>query len=221
MPEAVPVKTSALAITSLILGILGFFSCGTTAVVGLVLGIIAIVKIQNSGGKLKGLGLAIAGTSVSGAFILLIPIMAAMLLLALGAAKAKAQEIVSVNNEKQLALGVRMYANDHTNNLPSAATWCDALKPYTGGGNVFHCPADTTGSQCDYAFNVKLDGMKVDAVNPQTVLIFESDGGWNATGGVESMVLRYKGKRECVVAFADGHVEIVNQSRLNSLRWDP
>src|ERR1044071_4777962 len=33
-----PVKTSGLAITSLVLGILGFFTCGFTALVGLILG---------------------------------------------------------------------------------------------------------------------------------------------------------------------------------------
>jgi prepilin-type processing-associated H-X9-DG protein len=223
LPEAVSPKVSALAITSLVLGILGLFTCGIAAVFGLILGIIAIVKVQNSGGRLKGLGLAIAGTSVSGAFVLLLPIMFAMLLPALAAAHDKAREINCMNNEKQLALAVIMYSNAHENTLPPAATWCDAIKSYTGLENVFHCPAvDTSAnSRCDYAFNAKLDGLKVSAVNPQTVLIFESDGGWNASGGPDSLVSRHINHRDSVVAFADGHVEIVSRSRLDSLRWDP
>src|ERR1041385_3953660 len=39
-----PVKTSGLAVTSLVLGILGLFTCGATALVGLVLGIVAMNK---------------------------------------------------------------------------------------------------------------------------------------------------------------------------------
>ena len=77
-----PAKTSGVAIASLILGILGF--CGITALVGLILGIVALVKINRSGGRLSGQGLAIAGISVSGFMLLFsIPIMAAMLLPAL------------------------------------------------------------------------------------------------------------------------------------------
>src|SRR5690348_1402598 len=52
-----PAKTSALAIPSLALGILGLFSCGLTALFGLILGIIAMVKVKGSNGALKGNGL--------------------------------------------------------------------------------------------------------------------------------------------------------------------
>jgi hypothetical protein len=48
-------KTSGLAITSLVLGILGL--CGITALVGLILGVISLVKINRSGGRLSGQGL--------------------------------------------------------------------------------------------------------------------------------------------------------------------
>src|ERR1035437_4067181 len=51
-------KTSGMAIASLVLGILGI--CGITALVGLILGIVALVKINRSGGRLSGQGLAIA-----------------------------------------------------------------------------------------------------------------------------------------------------------------
>src|SRR5438876_2456969 len=41
-------KTSGLAISSLILGILGMLRCGATALVGLILGIVALTKINKS-----------------------------------------------------------------------------------------------------------------------------------------------------------------------------
>ena len=87
-PPALPAtptetKTSGMAITSLVLGILGIFTCGVTSLVGLILGIIALVKINRSGGRLSGNGLAISGICVSAIFVLMVPICAAMLLPAL------------------------------------------------------------------------------------------------------------------------------------------
>ncbi len=43
-----PAKTSGLAVTSLVLGCLGLLTVGLTSVVGLVLGIIAMVRISKS-----------------------------------------------------------------------------------------------------------------------------------------------------------------------------
>ncbi|MEI6392910.1 MAG: DUF4190 domain-containing protein [Verrucomicrobiota bacterium] len=80
---AAETKTSGMAITSLVLGILGLFTCGVTSLVGLILGIIALVKINRSGGRLSGNGLAISGICVSAIFVLMVPICAAMLLPAL------------------------------------------------------------------------------------------------------------------------------------------
>ena len=212
-------KMSIMAVASLVLGVLGLFTCGGTALFGLILGIIAMVKVGNSRGELRGKGLALAGVIVSGVFLLMIPIFAAMLLPALAAAKGKAQAINCVNNEKQLALAVRIYSGNNTNQFPSAATWCDAIKASVGSDKVFKCPAANEASACGYAFNAKLDGADADKVNPQTVMIFEADTGWNAHGGPE-IAAEHHGK-SMNVAFADGHVERVTESRFSSLRWDP
>ena len=219
---AAPPKMSGMAVTSLVLGILGIFTCGITALAGLILGIVAMVKVKNSGGKLGGGGLALAGTIVSGVFLFMLPIFAALLLPALASAKQKAQEINCMNNEKQLALAVMIYSNDHTNHFPPAATWCDAVKTSAGSEQVFRCTAANSTGRCDYAFNSKLDSLELGKVNPQTVMVFESDGGWNASGGSELLPAKARHLRKFyVVAFADGHVEAVSQSRLNTLRWDP
>jgi hypothetical protein len=220
-PLSTPGKTSAMAILSLVLGILGLFTCGATALFGLILGIIAMVKVSNSQGALRGKGVALAGVIVSGVFLLMVPIFAAMLLPALAAAKQKAMEINCMNNEKQLALAVRIYSTDNANRFPPAATWCDAIQKSVAMENVFKCPAASAQSRCDYAFNAKLDGLDVSQVNPQTVMIFESDSGWDAHGGPELAAAHRHHAKNSVVTFADGHAEIVPEARLNSLRWDP
>jgi prepilin-type processing-associated H-X9-DG protein len=213
-------KTSGMAITSLVLGILGLFTCGVTSLVGLILGIVALLKVNRSGGRLSGNGLAIAGICVSALFVLMVPIYAAMLLPALARAKSKAQTINCVNNMKQLALAVRIYANDHNNQFPPAATWCDAIQGSVGSPKVFQCPSEP-GRRCAYAFNAKLDGKKEGEIDPQTVLLYESDAGWNGTGGAENLKPHQHSSRTVNVAFADGSVQQLSRSRLGTLRWEP
>ena len=212
-------KTSGMAIASLVCGILGIFTCGILALVGLILGIVALVKINNSQGRLSGKGMAIGGLIVSGAFILMLPIFAAMFLPALAKAKARAQTIQCLNNVKQLDLAVRIYVSDNSDTFPPAETWCDAITTFVGSPKVYQC-STKPGLRCAYAYNEKLSGKKDGDVNPQTVMIFESDAGWNASGGRELLAQdRHSGL--VIIGFADGSVRQLRQAELASLRWDP
>ena len=65
-------KTSGLAVASLICGIAGLCTCGVGGLVGLVLGIVALVKIGQSQGQMGGQGLAIAGILVSALCMVLV-----------------------------------------------------------------------------------------------------------------------------------------------------
>jgi hypothetical protein len=223
---AAETKTSGMAIASLVLGILGM--CGITALMGLVLGIVSLVKINRSGRRLSGQGLAIAGICVSGFMLLFsilimagmsIPFMAGMMP-ALARAKQKAMTISCVNNMKQLAVGVKIYAVDHDGQLPPAATWCDAIQSRVGSPKVFQCPSEPE-RRCSYAFNAKLDGKKDSEINPQTVLLFESDAGWNGTGDADNLKPHSHSGRIVIVALADGAVMQIPRSKLGTLRWEP
>jgi hypothetical protein len=218
-----PAKTSGLAITSLILGALGF--CGITAVAGLILGIIAMVKINKSNGRLKGSGLAIAGVCLSGVMLLLSVMLSAMMLPALAKAKDKAQTINCVNNMKQLALAVRIYSGDNNDQFPPATTWCDAIHNEVGSERVFKCPVAVakvgSNERSHYAFNSKLGGLNETNVSPETVMIFETTGGWNVNGGRELLVTPSRHGRKYIVALADGSVQQITEEQLNTLRWEP
>lgn len=216
-------KTSRLAIAALVLGILGIFSFGLTAIGGLVCGIVGLVKINASGGKLRGKGLAISSIVVSGVVFLLIPIiafMAALLLPALSKAKAKAESIRAVSCAKQLALGVRLYATDHNDQFPPAETWSDAILNDVGSEKTFQVPSKP-GLRCAFAFNARVGGLKEGNIPPGTVLFFESDQGWNASGGPEIMIKLPRKNAVFVVAFADGSVKQLRADELASLRWNP
>ena len=213
-----PVKTSGLAVASLILGFLGF--CGLTAIVGLILGIVALVQISKSEGRLKGQGLAIAGIIISAVFLLLLP---ALVLPAVSKGKAKVQGIACLSNVQQINLAVIMHAQANTNTCPPAATWCDAVQGSLISGSAFQCLAGDKTHRCHYAFNAKLGGLAMDEIkNPaQTVMIFETDGGWNLSGGSELRPKKSRHGRSIVVGFADGHTEMVDESRLAQLQWEP
>ena len=221
-----PVKTSGMAITSLVLGILGFFSCGLTALFGLVFGFIAMAHIKKSEGQLGGWGLALAGTIVSAAsMLLLILFLPALVLPALAQAKDRAQAARCVLNVKDLYLGTQFYASQHNGHLPSGANWCDAIKSHVPTDSDYHCPRTELSQRCGYAFNEKLAGKDLERVPGETVLFFEADAGWNASGGRELMISspRHRAHRRPVyiIGFADGSVEEVDASRLDTLRWDP
>lgn len=218
-----PTVTCGLATAALICGALGF-TC-LTAVVGLVLGFMAHSRIRQSGGRLTGSGLATAGIVLSLIFMLLglLAVPAALLLPALAKAKQKAQTITCVNNVKQLALGVRLYSSDHNDVLPTAAKWDDAITQYIGSSRPFQCPTGDDRQRTHYAFNAKLSGVPDKQITSpgNTVMIFETDGGWNLSGGPESLLKNSRHGRNLVVGFADGHVEMVTPARLPQLQWEP
>ena len=222
-PTAAPSNASGLGITSLVLGCLGLLTCGITALVGLIVGIIALVRIKKSEGRLGGQPMALAGTVVSAVFLLIGPIPAAMLLPALAKAKAKAQAIQCMNNVKQLNLGVMMYVTDNRETFPSGTNWCDLLTPYVNNTNTFLCKLGKPGERSHYALNANLAGHEMkDIQSPATlVLIFETDGGWNAIGGREQLATQPRHSGAYGIGFADGHAEMVRPSRLDKLRWEP
>jgi prepilin-type processing-associated H-X9-DG protein len=208
--------TSGMAITSLVLGIVG-----CTALVGLVLGIIALVRIDKSQGRLGGRGLAIAGIVVSAVMLVFgLPMFAGMTLPALAKAKQRAQAINCMNNLRQLGVAARTYAQSSGNRLPYATNWCDVLQPHVNRQNVFYCPAEKS-QLCGYGYNAALSGLVVSDVNPSTVMFFEIPGGWNVSGGPEHMLQERRHGTSLNVVFVDGSARQMTLSALQNLRWDP
>jgi prepilin-type processing-associated H-X9-DG protein len=206
-----------MAIASLVLGILGFCTGGASGLVGLILGIIALVAIGNAKGMLTGKGLAIAGVTVSGVSILMVPLLVAMLLPALSSAKNAAQKVTCEANMKQVAISFGMYANDNNGKYPTCSRWCDLLIDNAGlGHKTLICPAGGS-TQCSYAMNVNAAALGSNAP-ADMVLLFESTSGPNQCGGPE-LLNRNAHRNGCNIAFCDMHVEFVKEDRLPSLRW--
>ena len=93
-------KTSGLAIASLVCGILGLICIPILpAFLGLIFGIIAIRKINGSGGAVGGKGLAVGGLITSVIGVIILPaLLALMLLPTLAKAKNKANRLKCCHN---------------------------------------------------------------------------------------------------------------------------
>jgi hypothetical protein len=118
-PPAVsqPRRTSKMAIWSLVLGILGMCTI-LPAIPAVILGIIALVSINNSGGVLGGKGLAIGGLITSALSIIIIPILAAIAVPAFNAARHNAMLNLASVQSKELYWNLLNFAGDHDGRLP-------------------------------------------------------------------------------------------------------
>ncbi len=118
-----------------------------------------------------------------------------------------------------------LYCVDHTNQFPPAETWCDAIKSkvYVRSGNpekAYLCPSQDSKQLCHFGYNSRVAGLNRSNVAPDTVVLFETTGGWNVAGGREKMITTPL-HQSLIVAFGDGSVTTLSPSRAASLRWDP
>jgi hypothetical protein len=233
-PKTQKPKTSKLAIAALIFGVLSLCTlgmveprhswCGTLparyleavlllrlfAVIGLFLGIVALVRIAKMGARsLRGHGFAIAAI-VAGVVSLLLGL--------LGLAprpRPPHPALVCRANLKELGIAMRLYADDRTGKYPSPDKWCDLLEKgnYVLGGWL-RCPRDKKGP-CSYAINPNAEpNSPLDIV-----LLFETKGGWNQFGGPELLTTENHEGKGCNILLNDRHVKFVRTEQLNELKW--
>jgi hypothetical protein len=110
--DARPVRTSRLAVLSVILGVLAIPLLLLASIPGLVCGILGLSQIaaserETGGPRLRGRGLAITGIVLSGLVTLASPVLLGLLLApAVTAAAQAARNQVAMNNLKQLSLAM-------------------------------------------------------------------------------------------------------------------
>ena len=221
LPPVVASKTVGLAITSLVLGILSI-TCFSilTGIPAIICGILALNRINKSGGQLRGQGQAIGGLVTGGVSLLMIPIMAAMLLPAFSAAREKARRTQCMNNLKQIGLALAQYTSDNNDQLP-VRQWCDTLihSRYLASPRVLQCPADPA-AKCAYVFNKNMLG-GVWQSDPELVVALDGDRGWNAVVSGPAELPQSVHRTGCNVLFNDGHVAWVPNSGIQQLHWVP
>ena len=227
-------KTSKLAVLSLVLVALGFcivlhfvergsfrffrgilFIWGLSVIVGFVFGIVALVKIGNSNGKITGRASAVLGIGLA-------TISLPFICLAVMPVKRVPPSLACRSNLHRLGFAMRTYANDFDGKYPTAEKWCDLLmKGYDGGyvkAEEFVCKSALKGGdkgRCHYAMNPNCEPNSPEDV----VLLFETKGGWNQFGGPELLAPENHKGEGCNILFNDGHVKFVKPEQIGKLKW--
>jgi len=155
----VQVKTSGLAIAAFVLGLLSFFTLGLTALPAIILGIIALVAMGKSGGRLTGTGFAVVGivVPVFSFFFLM-----GLLMPALARVRQVAFRQTCGTNLSGIGKAMLIYANDYQDKLPRAGgrdTQWDARTPNwlgTDRRQAFDLAANGSGGRANITSSLYL-----------------------------------------------------------------
>lgn len=132
-------------------------------------------------------------------------------------------------NLHQLGKAMLIYSNDNQGHYPEPNQWCDILLKHNEVDlKHLYCPGITfrwkrqilplpvpKNERCYYAMNPDCEPNSP----KDMVLLFETKGGWNQTGGPELLTTENHTGR-CNVLFNDGHAEFVVAEELKYLRWE-
>jgi len=135
---------------------------------------------------------------------------------------------VCAHNLKRIGDAVKVFASDKNSYYPDPEQWCDLLLQHTNTDrNWFLCPGVRwrwrrqvlpfpipKNERCHYAMNPNCEPNSP----ADTVLLFETNGGWNRFGGPELMTTENH-MGYCIILFNDGHVERMNRKHIPDLNW--
>lgn len=179
LPSRTP-SISTMAVGSLVLALCGFVTYTISAYLGLVLGIVALVRIRRSEGNLQGKGYALAGTIISAVLIAALlgsyPLITRVRFQAL---KTQGRE-----NLGQIGLAIRIYRGEMEGKWPSSlldiSMYCENLdqlvEPLDEHPQLLH-PAEERWQlhrdiECSFVFVGELSG----EVPPELIIAYTRKG---------------------------------------------
>jgi hypothetical protein len=215
--SAAPVVPSrVVALTALWLGIGGFLFF--TAIGAVVLGILAYVLIEKRPRDFAGRTQSMIAVLLGILWLVAVPYAAYYGFLAMQREMWRPRDDCHTR-ARSLATSLKIASIANNGTYPDAATWCDVIKHEVTSTNHYLCPQDTNHARSGFAYNERLGG----AVNPdpQTVAIFESDLGWNASGGASNIIARPRHGNYIMVGYVSGWVRGIRTNEIPFLQWDP
>lgn len=188
--------SAGLAIAALICAILGLCVPGL-GLVGLVLGIVAMVQASSKPETHGGKGMALAAIIIGAVSLVFSILSIGILLPALGKARQSARQLKSSVQLRQIDLALVSYAADNKGWLPEAgADWQSRLKAYVVDPGTFISPRSETATAADSY--IYIPGFNTDkSVNPSRAIVAYE----NPAHVPSRMVVS--------VAYLDGHVEAI------------
>ena len=214
-------RPSGLALTSLLLGLLGFCTAGITGLIGFVIGLTAVIRIPRSEGRVGGYGVAVAGLSVSAVSMIAGPLLALLVVSlaapSLAGARQAAHNAKSMMVLRELAAVARTYVHQEGRMLPPGDEWVAVLGGYAAGIDALI----TQDGEPIYAMNRNVGGRRIQdiAAPSRTVLFFEVEPGSPSAGGPELLPARPAYLKGYAIVFVDGHTQNVRRERVAGLIW--
>lgn len=179
--------------------------------------------------------------------IAIISILAGILFPVFGTARAKARQVNCLSNLKQIGLSTSMFAQDHDDQLPAAAStdpqghqyWYEYLDPYLKNRAVLHCPDGVVATpSVNYSINVNLQAAKLNSVADASRVLWAGDGieevANHTWGGAASLTfdylpdpaklglwqVAYRHGDGADFVFLDGHAAWVKRWTITPEMWD-
>ena len=143
------VKVSGLAIASMLLSILGVFTFAITAIPAVILGMISLLRIEKSGGRLTGKGFATVGIAAAVVVFFVIGIS----MPALARAREISFRMVCARNLSGIGKAMLIYCNDYDDEMPRAggrrSVWTKRVPSWTARNRyrAYGLQADGGGGQ--------------------------------------------------------------------------
>ncbi|MGB7160227.1 MAG: DUF4190 domain-containing protein [Tepidisphaeraceae bacterium] len=111
-----PTQGNPLAVTSLVLGILGFVIPVIPSLIAIVLGILGISKTKDP--RVGGKGFAVAGIVTGALGFVILPCLISILLPSLNRARETANRVKCASNMKQIGQALLLYGNNNRGQYP-------------------------------------------------------------------------------------------------------
>jgi prepilin-type N-terminal cleavage/methylation domain-containing protein/prepilin-type processing-associated H-X9-DG protein len=155
--------------------------------------------------------------------IAIIAILAAILFPVFAKAREKARQTSCLNNQRQIAVSILMYAQDHDETLPDASNvWVEL----NVDRNILMCPTKGKKVTNAYVYMADLSGMALGDITDPPGEMMTADGQHAATSAapatydncaytIDDLDARHSNKY--LASFADGHVQIVDPDKFSML----
>jgi len=171
MGYGLPVKTSGLAIAALVLGICSIFCGCLLGIPALIMGIVALGRIDRSGGVIQGKGVAtgaIVTAAIGIAFSVLI--LPAILFPVFSRARETDRKSTCLSNLHEAGIAIATYIGDYDSTFPSSAipgsnptlfctgsgagipsaaaevSWAQVIYDYCKNKDILFCPSDSSNA---------------------------------------------------------------------------
>jgi hypothetical protein len=124
------------------------------------------------------------------------------------------------NNLSRLGKAFLLYSYNHEGKYPNAGKWCDEIAKYLDSPvkEQFICPAaikHRDKGRCHYSMNPNCEPNSP----PDTVLLFETKGGWNQCGGPELFTVEHHEGQRAFVLYNNGDVKLIKSEDIGKLKW--